>query len=163
MNWPRAKISALILLLAFALASCESIPIDPLVSGGPNAALRFIDWSSFDQELSNSLSAPLPQVEVAFYDRVSPSAMPDRLQKWLMSVQTGGGSVKVVQPSPTVSVKNPLLLVSAIQSLWSATKMVKGVFAQSQFKSAQHFNAEIILKPDDKGESVIDKVVFVRK
>ena len=41
--------------------------------------------------------------------------------------------------------------------------MVKDLSAKTQFKSAQAFDAEILLKVDDKGESVVDKVVFLQR
>lgn len=163
MKSQKVQILAFIVALTVALAACESSPMQSASSGPPKAALQFMDWSIFDQELAASLSAPLPKVEVAFYDRVTPSAMPERLQNWMVSVQSGGSSVKVVQPAPTVAAKNPFLLISAISSLWSASKVVKDVSNQSQLKAAQAFDAEIILKQDDKGDSVVDRVVFVQR
>ena len=151
------------MLLVFALTACET---NPALTANPDPAkpaLQFVDLAGFDRDLSASLSAPLPRVEVAFYDRITPSAVPERLQHWMAAVELGGGSVKVVPPKSSVTAKSPFLIISLASSLWSASKMVKDLSAKAQFKSAQAFDAEILLKVDDKGESVVDKVVFLQR
>jgi len=125
--------------------------------------LTFVDLKSFDRELTASLSEPLTKVEVAFFDKVTPSALPDRLQHWMVSVEAGGGSVKVLPPKPSVTPKNPFLIISLVTSLWSASDMFKSVSDQTHYKSAHAFDAEIVLKIDDKGDSVVDRVVFTKK
>jgi len=62
-----------------------------------------------------------------------------------------------------VTAKSPFLIISLASSLWSASKMVKDLSSKAQFKPAQVFDAEILLKVDDKGESVVDKVVFFQR
>ena len=78
-------IVGLTLLLAalIGLAGCESNPLQPATAAAPKATLQFLDLQGFDQDMTQSLSASLPQVEVAFFDRVTPSAMPERLQQWV--------------------------------------------------------------------------------
>ena len=150
-------------LLALTLVACESNPSKPLSSLPARPDLQFVDLQGFDRDLSGALSAPLPRVEVAFYDRITPSALPDRLQHWMASVEAGGGSVKVVPAKSSVTAKSPFLLISAISTLWTASNMVKEVSVQAQFKAAHAYDAEIILKADGKGESVVEKVVFVQR
>ncbi len=53
--------------------------------------------------------------------------------------------------------------MSAISSIWSASKMIKNLSTQGQFKAANAFNAEIILKRDENGEAVVATVVFLQK
>ena len=154
---------AFTLALAFSLVACDSNPTQPESTAPAKAELQFLDMQGFDRDLAGSMSATLPKIEVAFYDRVTPSAMPERLQKWMASVQAGGGTVKVVPPKSTVTAKSPFLLISAISTIWSASKMVKEMSTQAQFKNAQDFDAEILLKTDEKGESLVDRVVFVHR
>jgi hypothetical protein len=161
-NSGRKKLLFIAMMLC-VLAGCESNPAQSVDAAPARSELKFVDLQGFDRDLAGSLSAPLPMVEVAFYDRVTPSALPERLQHWMASVEAGGGSVKVVPPKSSVTAKSPFLLISAISTLWTASKMVKEVSAQSRFKAAQSFDAEIILKADDKGESVVDKVVFTQR
>lgn len=160
---PNVQILILFLALAFALLACESNPTQSESTAPAKSALQFVDLQGFDRELTASLSSPLPKVDVAFYDRITPSALPERLQQWMASVEAGGGSVKVVPPKSSVTAKNPFLLISAISTLWSASKTAKEMSTQSQFRVAHAYDAEIILKQDDKGESVVDKVVFVQR
>ena len=151
------------LALALTLVGCGTDPAQPVSSGPPKADLLFADLQGFDRDLARSLQTALPKVEVAFYDRVTPSAMPERLQPWMAAVEDGGGTVKVIPPKPSVTSRSPFLLISAISSIWSASKMAKEMALKAQYKTAQAFDAEIQLKLDEKGESVVDKVVFVQR
>ncbi len=153
---------AWILALSLSLLACASSP-DPQPLAPPQAELQFVDLQGFDRDLNGSLSAPLPRVEVAFYDRIVPSAMPERLQHWMAAVEAGGGKVSIIPVKPTVTAKNPFLVISAISTLWSASKMMREASSEARFKSAQTFDAEIVLKQDAQGESVVDKVVFVQR
>jgi len=150
-------------LLLVSLTACETNPAQPARPVAAKAELQFVDLAGFDRDLSASLSATLPRIEVAFYDRITPSAVPERLQHWMAAVELGGGSVQVVPPKSSVTAKSPFLIISLTSSLWSASNMVKELSAKGQFKSAQVFDAEILLKVDDKGESVVDKVVFLQR
>jgi hypothetical protein len=153
--------SAAALLAALALAGCQQIPTAPEArTAAPKAQLQFVDLQGFDRDLAASLGAPLPKVDVAFYDRVTPSDLPDRLQKWMASVESSGGSVKVIPAPSSVTARSPFLLISAVSSLWTANKMLKEAAAAAQFKAAHAYDAEIVLKLDDKGDTVVDKVVF---
>ena len=150
--------------LMVGLGACVPLPAAPDEATKPaSPQLQFLDLQSFDRDLSRSLSAPLPTLEVAFLDRVTPSALPERLQKWMASIEAGGGAVKVVPPPSSVTARNPLMLVSALTTLWSAGRMAQSVAQDAQFKAAQTHDAEIRLKTDDKGQTVVDRVVFVRR
>lgn len=151
------------LTLALALVACESNPSQPVNAAPTKVELQFMDLKGFDRELASSLAASLPKVDVAFYDRIAPSALPERLQHWMAAVDAGGGTVKVVPPKSSVTAKNPFLLISAISTLWSASKMIKDMSTQAQFKAARDYDAEIVLKQDEKGDSVVDKVTFTQR
>lgn len=155
---------AALVFASLLLAACQSGPTAADAAPEvPKAEVPFVDLLGFDRQLAASMSAPLPKVEVAFYDRITPSAMPDRLQKWMASVEAGGGSVKVVPPKSTVTAKNPFLLISAATTLWSASKAAKEYSQEAQFRAARAYDAEILLKVDDKGETVVDRVVFAQR
>lgn len=151
------------LIFSFALLGCASNPQAQASPNPPKEQLTFVDLQGFDKDLTGSLTSPLDKVNVTFYDRVTPSSLPERLQRWMASVESGGGTVKVVQPKSSLTAKNPFLLISAISTLWSANQTMKDMSNQAQFSSAQAFDAEIILRQDDQGDSVVDKVVFVKR
>jgi hypothetical protein len=150
--------------LLAALSACETRTAAP--DGTPMAPkqqLSFLDTQGFDQELSGSLSALLPKVNVGFYDKVSPNSLPERLQAWLSAVEAGGGKVNVVKPKEEITAKSPFMLISLASSLWSASKAVKEVAARSHFLPAQQYDADLILKLDDSGQTVVDAVVFTAR
>ena len=151
------------LSLVLGLAACESNPPTPPAVASAKAELQFSDLQGFDRDLAGSLSSPLPKVDVAFYDRIAPSALPERLQHWMASVEAGGGTVTVVPPPSSVTPKSPMLLISAISTLWSASKMAKEYAAKALFTPAHAYDAQIILKQDAKGDSLVDRVVFVKR
>ena len=155
--------SLLAVAVTLALAACETSPALPAAAGPAKAQLQFIDLQDFDRDLSNALTAPLPKVEIGFYNRITPSALPDRLQRWMGAVEAGGGQVKVVSPPPAIAAKSPTLLISIASSIWSASKMVKEIAAQNQFKAAGAFDAQIILKLNSQGDSEVDRVVFTQR
>ena len=153
----------LLCLLSLLLLACESNPSRPANTAAPQSALQFVDLQGFDRDLAHSLAAPLPKVEVAFVDRVAPSALPERIQKWMASVEAGGGKVRMVPPKSTVSSRSPMLLISALSTLWSASKMAKDISVSSQFRAAQAYDADIILRLDDKGDTQVDRITFTQR
>lgn len=156
------RVFSIAVLLAL-LVGCESVPVNPVDAANSKEHLQFVDLQGFDRNLSASLSVNHPQVVVDFYDQITPSALPVRLQTWMAAVESGGGTVKVVPPKSSVTAKNPLLLMSAISSLWTASKMAKELASKAQFQKVQAYNAEIRLKVDDQGRSMVDQVVFLQK
>jgi len=148
-------------VLAITLTGCAAPASAP--APAPRAQMQFLDLPGFEDELGSSLAAPLPRVEVSFYDRVTPSKMPDRLQKWMAAVEAQGGKVKVTPPPSSVTARSPLMLVSAISSLWSAHKMVREQQAEARLKAAGRYDAELTLRQDDRGDVVLDKIVFTLK
>lgn len=125
--------------------------------------VQFTDLPIFDRELSTMLGTPAPTVNVAFYDRVKPSDLPDRLQRWMAAVESGGGKVKVTPPPSTVTAKNPFLLLSAVNAIFNISKASKAAAVAALYKSAETYDADIQLKVDDKGDTVVDRVVFSQR
>ncbi|MCF8208333.1 MAG: hypothetical protein K9K38_02865 [Rhodoferax sp.] len=155
--------TVLAVMAIVGLVACQASPSARVSSNPPKSTLHFADLQGFDRDLADSLSTRLPKVEVAFYDRITPSSIPQRLQLWMSSVEAGGGSVTVVEPNSRLTAKSPFLLISAISTLWTASKLVRDISTEAQFKAAQGFDAQILLKQDDKGDSVVDKVVFTHR
>jgi hypothetical protein len=149
--------------LMSACATDSPSPAAQSAAAAANTDLQFVDLASFDKDLSGSLAKPVPKVEVAFYDRVTPSALPDRMQKWMASVEDSGGSVKVVPPKSTVTAKNPFLLLSAVSAIYSANKLAHAASADALLHAARVYDAEILLKVDGRGDTVVDKIVFERR
>lgn len=149
--------------IVVGLNACETEPVTPVADTAPKPALQFVDLQGFDADLSSSLSTQLPRVEVVFYDRITPSTLPLRLQTWLTSVDAGGGKVKITPPKSDITAKDPFLLLSLASSLWSASKLAKEAAVKYQFASAHAYDAEVVLKEDANGQTVVDHIVFAKR
>jgi hypothetical protein len=100
---------------------------------------------------------------VEFLDRVAPSALPERIQQWMASVETGGGKVVVVPPKSTVTSRSPLMLISALSTLWSASKVAKDLSTNSQFQAARAYDAQIILRQNNQGDTQVERIAFIQR
>jgi hypothetical protein len=147
-------------LLASILCGCNSAPLNK-VEAKPN--LEFIDLDGFDLSLNASLAANLPVVDVAVMNATTATSIPPRIQPWLQSVESSGGQVTVIPPKSTVASKNPLLLLTLISGIWNTTRATKAINAHGLHKSANKYDAELLLKIDDKGERLIDKIIFTER
>ena len=142
--------------ILFALAACAT----PNGEVTAKPRIDFVDVASFDTQLAVSMHDRLPRVEVQFYDRITPSKLPPRLQRWLMEVEQGGGKVAVTMPPDSVTAKNPFLIVSALSSLWSAQKLAREAGELAELRNARKYDAELKLKFDERGEIAVERVVF---
>jgi hypothetical protein len=144
--------------LTALLVACASPPSPTTASAQVKPNIEFIDLANFDRDLNASLGAKLGVVDVAVVNSTTATAIPQRLQAWLQAVEAGGGTVKVSPPQSSVTSKNPFLLLSLVSGVWNSIKVTKAVQSHEMHKPARAYNAEIILKIDDKGERLIDKI-----
>jgi hypothetical protein len=150
------------LVAAVVLAACAA-PAPSATTGAAKPEIDFVDLQQFDRDLGASLSATLPRVEVAFYDRIAPSALPPRLQRWLGASDQGGGKLRVVPPPGSVTPRNPLLLISMISSLWSGQKVAAEIAAERSLRVAHNYDVRMLLRQDERGETVVDRIVFEQR
>jgi hypothetical protein len=148
-------------LLLLILAGCSAAP--PAVRQEAKPSLQFVDLQQFDQDLAVSLAAPLPRVEVSFYDRIAPSKLPPRVQEWMAAVEDGGGKVRVVPPPGSVTAKNPFLLISAVSALWQGQKVLREASAAAALRKAHAYDAELVLRQSEAGDVFVDRVVFLQR
>ena len=78
----------------------------------------------------------------------------------MAAVESGGGKIKVTPAKSTVTAKNPFMIIGVVNFAFNLSKAAKLEAEYSQFKPAKSFDAEIVLKADGDGESIVDKVVF---
>jgi len=99
----------------------------------------------------------MPQVDVVFYEKVSPNQVPERLQRWLSAVERSGGKVRVTPPP-----KDPFFLLSLLGSLVSSIKGIAEVQSDLPLVSAKGRDVVISLERNARGEVIIGKMAFVR-
>ncbi len=173
---------ALAALMPLCLAAgCASVPSSP-VPGSADAAQRtapdasatgradeltFVDLPSFDQRLAGQLSQDVAAVSITFYDQMTISRLPERLQNWLTAVENEGGKVQVQSAPVTqaggITAKSPLLVVSAIATLWSARKTLADMMYRADLKKTKAYDATLVLKVDPNGSQVLDRIVLNRR
>ena len=81
----------------------------------------------------------------------------------MASVESSGGKVLITPPASTVTAKTPLLLISVATTLWRTSSMIKEASLLAEYKPARSYNAQILLKVDDSGNTVVDKLVFMER
>ena len=155
----RAVVTALGAALAAIGANAWAQTSGTDAQAAPGVA--FIDIPKFDRDLYNALSHKGDPVNVTFYEQVSPNKMPERLQKWVSTVEETGGKVDIEPPPNEPVPKSPLLLIGLIGSLWSAIKALTEIKEESMYLAAGKRNAVIVLERDASRQVVVARVTFV--
>jgi len=153
----------LFMLICLGLTACETLP---LTKGEPAAAApshAFIDLDKFDRDLAASFEARLDTVEVVFYERVSPNALPQRLQKWLSTAQATGGGVRVEPPPGELRPRSPMALLSLFGSLFTVSKAYLQMKQEKVFETVSGRDATIFLVRNKADEVQVQRVVFKLK
>ena len=152
-------------VFSLALAACASnVQLSSAVETTPTGArLSFLDISKFDRDLSGSLQDKNASVEVAFYDKVSPNNVPDRLQKWISVVEVNGGKVLVEPPPNELVSRSPFAALSLIGTLITSIKGFAQFNSERIYESAKGRDAVISLERNSNGDVVIKAIKFVSR
>jgi hypothetical protein len=152
-------------IFSLAFASCASnVPLSAAAESTANdAKLSFLDISKFDRDLSGSLQDKNKTVEVAFYDKVSPNNVPDRLQKWISVVEADGGKVSVEPPPNELVSRNPLAALSLVGTLFTTIKGFAKFNSERIYESAKGRDAVISLQRSSTGEVLISTIKFIKR
>lgn len=144
------------------LAGCVTNPPAPTASA-PQPKLSFVDLDAFDRDLAASLRADQGQVEIEFFEKVSPNALPPRLQKWLQTAEGTGGRVQVEPPQGELVARNPLALLSLFGTLFSTAKAAIQIQQESQLNAARDHDVHIQLERTPEGRVLVGKVTFKKR
>jgi hypothetical protein len=152
-------------VFSLALASCAAnVPLTSAVEiTAAGAKLNFLDISKFDRDLSGSLQDKNASVEVAFYDKVSPNNVPDRLQKWISVVEVGGGKVLVEPPPNELISRSPYAALSLIGTLITSIKGFAQFNSEKIYESAKGRDAVITLERGSNGDVTVKAIKFVMR
>lgn len=129
----------------------------------PSNQLNFIDLGKFDRELAVSLKDIDESVGVSFYEKVSPNQVPERLQKWISSVEQSGGRVNVEQPKGEMTSKDPFSVISIISSIIGGAKNFADYRKNDIYQNMKGRDAVVELERNPKGEVVVSRVQFVKR
>ena len=156
---------AVTVVFSWALVSCASnvpltTPVDTQILSGK---LNFIDVARFDRDLASAMSQKNDVTEVAFYEKVSPNSVPERLQKWLAVVEAKGGKVLVEPPPNELVSRSPFAALSLVGSLITTIKGLAHFNAEKIYEAANGRDAVISLQRNNKGEVVVNTIKFVKR
>ena len=156
---------AVLMVFSWVLVSCASnvpltTPVDTQILSGK---LNFIDVAKFDRDLASAMSQKNDVTEVAFYEKVSPNSVPERLQKWLAVVEAKGGKVLVEPPPNELVSRSPFAALSLVGSLISTIKGLAHFNAEKIYETANGRDAVISLQRNNKGEVVVNTIKFVKR
>ena len=147
------------LLIAALLGACASEPPAP----PPKEKVGYLDTNSFDRGLSSSLNADLEIIEIPVTDRMSPVAIPDRLNKWLSAVDANGGNIQVKQMPDEQGGKQRGFPIAVIGLAIEVVRMLRGTPEERMYKTAANYDADIMVRQGPGGERIIDRVVLKRR
>ena len=134
--------------------------VTPNVSSKTTKKLQFLDMTKFDSDMRVSIASNVDEVEVDFYDKVSPNKTPERLQKWLTAVENNGGTINIEPPPNEMVPKSPFALISLLGTLWTQITKITDYLDNKNEYAVKNRNATITLERNPQGEVVITKVVF---
>ena len=152
----------LVLCAAAFIIGCSST-VNVYQEIKPAKELNFIDIVNFDRQLAVSLKDIDETVNVAFYEKVSPNQIPERLQKWIASVEQSGGRVNIEQPKGEMVAKEPFGILSIITSIISGAKKLLSTNTDDIYKNIKGRDAVIELERSSKGEIVVAKINFIKR
>ena len=155
----------LLFVLSAVLAACATnVPLTSSVeSTVTGARLSYLDIAKFDRDLSGALKDKNASVEVAFFDKVSPNNVPDRLQKWISVIDSSGGKVLVEPPPNEFVSRSPMAALSLVGTLISTIKTFAKFNSERIYETAKGRDAVISLERNSTGQVVIKTIKFVNR
>lgn len=164
------KLLIVLILTLLGVTGCADVPHRAPRGGSDNlkpalpsgAEVRFIDLPKFDNNLAQALASDQPSVEVLFYLRTTPNDLPQRLQRWLTSVEQNGGHLNIKPPEGELAPKNPVVLVGLLGGLWSSLQALSEIRDRQRLDATAGHDAALHLSRNPQGDVLIEKIVFTR-
>ena len=148
------------LLVRFVFASLVGV-LQPVLCQPALESIRFIDLSKFDSDMERALTNTNEPVVVTFYEKTSPNNMPNRLQKWVTSVEKSGGKIDVEPPPNEPRARSPAMLIGLLGGLWSSIKAWGEIKERTMLEAARSRNVLINLERNPAGEIIVSQVIFL--
>ena len=153
-----------IALTTVLLGCAPRVPLtEPVAPASAQSKISFVDIGKFDRDLSASLLAQKTPVQIAFYEKVSPNQVPERLQKWISVVEAEGGKVLVEPPPNELVARSPLAAIGLLGSLISSLKSFAQFKSEQIYTAAKGKNVVIALERNPKGEVLISNIQFIQR
>ena len=145
------------------LSACASKSISESLQNDPvESKLNFVDIIKFDKDLARSLQSDLNEVNVVFYAKVTPNNVPERMQRWISSVENYGGKVQIQNPPNEPSPKGIFPLLSLLGTAYSVIKDRLNSQPDQHLSAAKGRNVVIELERAANGDLMVSKIKFSR-
>lgn len=155
-HWRTAVLLAALPIIAVAQETANEPPASPAadaVAVAPRQGLTFLDSKLFDSRLSQELTAGKERVEVEISGKVTLSAIPGRIDKWITRVGEEG-NVEVRE------VPRTRMIFGLLPMLFSAFQQAS---EERMLEPAKDYNATVLYRRDASGDTLIERIVFTRK
>lgn len=123
------------------------------------ASLTFMDSKLFDMKLGKELEAGKDVVEVDISGRVPLSNIPPRIDNWVVH-SAEEGKVELLQSEPAPKTR---FIFSLIPMVFSAFGSLKAMQEERMFDQAKRYDTKIYYKKDETGDTLIDKIVLIKR
>ena len=148
-------------ILLLVLAGCDQgtnrtainmLDKRPMISVSDPAELQYSDSSFFDQELSGTMKAEPKVIRVALATGFKVNGrVPQRIDKWLYTIQDSGGKVAAVQDPPPPKTRSLItLLMGVAVQIWEAINQNR------MYSPAKNYNATLLYNE----EKIVQQIVF---
>lgn len=109
------------------------------------------------------MSANLDRVEIPIDDKISPIAIPERLNKWLAAVDANGGSVQVKQVEADSGGKTRSFPIALLGLAIEVVRLLRADPQETRYQPAANYDAELLVRQGPGCERIIERVILRRK
>lgn len=132
----------------------------PVVTNAHQTNLTFMDSKLFDGKLARELESGKDSVEISISGRMPLNNIPGRIDRWLV-VAAEEGSVETVASPPRPT--NTRALFTVVPMLFNAFGYLRNIKDEKLYDTAKPYDAKIYYRKDENGDSLIDKIVLIKR
>lgn len=123
------------------------------------SSMTFMDSKLFDMRLSRELESGKDVVEVDVSGRVPLSNIPPRIDKWVVRSAEEGK----VELLPSEQAPKTRAIFGFIPMIFNAFGSLKNMQEDRMVDQVRRYDTKIYYKKDEAGETLIDKIVLIKR
>jgi hypothetical protein len=123
------------------------------------SSMTFMDSKLFDMKLSRELEAGKDMVEVDVSGRVPLSNIPPRIDKWVVRSAEEGK----VELLPSEQAPKTRAIFGFIPMIFNAFGSLKNMQEERMVDQVRRYDTKIYYKKDEAGETLIDKIILIKR
>lgn len=156
-----------LLIVSLPVAAIEEItnataalpPVSAVPSAPKKATLTFMDSKLFDAKLAKELESGKDEVQIEVSGRIPLNNIPSRIDRWLVT-SADEGTVETLPSPPKTHTKGIFVLAPMV---FSAISYFKNMNEEKMYGTAKQYDTKIYYRKEENGESLIDKIVLVKR